>query len=1015
MYARILVLLFLTACAPHVETPTIPTRAPVAWVPEARALLGHVEDDALADFDAELERVRAIARFEIETADPDHPGFRRLLALHARDLARAADEPQLAAARARALASTEVLVAALPLAGSLAFEAILDLAPSALVSHPDPVLRFLQSSARRWGSRCRAPAGFYLDPLTETLSCPFAADPRVAPYFRNARGDVRVWLRLRGVVPPTDALSAAEARAMVEASYFPSQAFLGRALARGALDDAVLLATALLARDPSNIPARLTLLLRDEVARGVFPGDPDTIARILRPFGPAELAHRLEGSDVAKLVLLETLARRRLTEDYDFIRNALPTASLERLGPVLAWLDMLARPTVLALPEDTALGLGASDSPFLRAYSLEALAETRMRNGAEQDSLPLEAVLALDVPRWFPVQRDDYAAAPALVERMLERLDGPMRARARRLVECLAAGGTSIDACERVPRRVESLEEIDLDTRTLDALESTRFWDAEALNEMLERVEGTGASARPAYVRLRVRALLYRGELDEAERRLATDGRVLSHADQLWLAATLLDLRAGARPETERPQLVPLRGLIATAFARGCPPDAGTPIETAREDEVLTRTLSTALRAAPTPSAERLAMLDALIPRFRGRARQVLAHYVALGALMRGDRAPFDRTLRDGDLDERSSFVLWLNAIATDPSNPARALPAASRGVEGFDHGDTEARTDTDEAGASPRVPEGEPDALPDSLLRLYLAYAETWDARAADRFLAARTADANARRVQCEVAIRMFERAGPSHAVFGVPLERRAAKLLDQVERLCVVDVSAGEVRDDAIALLERFSLEPPARLHARAPRGAPSSDDDATLSRMPAVEAALGTSPPNYVLLRLAGLSRPLTLALEHREADARRATAGNPSEQARLTALLDDLRARRIDEQAAMLAITVSALPEDHEQYLRPLAMLDGLLQRFPRSKTLAWAAAATRSSYVLSEGFFSRRGDLLIGLAGEDPHLLRALARALDDGRPTLAARALARAQEIDPGGGREQTPENCDPP
>ncbi len=297
MSLRILVaVLFVGGCSGRQPLPTTPPPH-VAWVPEVRALLGHVEDDALADFDAELARVRAIARFELETEDPDHEGVLRLLRLHRFDVDDAVGrgEEAVRVARARAMASGDLLVGALMLAGRDAFETILWVAPELLVARPEPFDRFLRSAfPLAPDALCAVTTrGFFIDRMTYMLECEGLVDARLAGVWGALDPTLRALLRARGRIAPGDALTGPEAALLVDASFWGAQASLHLALQRGDAASAAHLARVLVVRDPDNVPARLVLALGREIATGVIAGDAGTVQWLVHLFGPAYLAHRL--------------------------------------------------------------------------------------------------------------------------------------------------------------------------------------------------------------------------------------------------------------------------------------------------------------------------------------------------------------------------------------------------------------------------------------------------------------------------------------------------------------------------------------------------------------------------------------------------------------------------------------------------------------------------------------------------------------------------------------------------
>ena len=1013
MSLRILVaVLFVGGCSGRQPLPTTPPPH-VAWVPEVRALLGHVEDDALADFDAELARVRAIARFELETEDPDHEGVLRLLRLHRFDVDDAVGrgEEAVRVARARAVASGDALVGSLMLAGRDAFETILWVAPELLVARPEPFDRFLRSAfPLAPDALCAVTTrGFFIDRMTYMLECEGLVDARLAGVWGALDPTLRALLRARGRIAPGDALTGPEAALLVDASFWGAQASLHLALQRGDAASAAHLARVLVVRDPDNVPARLVLALEREIATGVIAGDAGTVQWLVHLFGPAYLAHRFPESNVTKLVLLERFARQGLRQDYARVRAELPDSSLALLGPLAGVLDTVVRRRSGEPPRELD-ALRSSSSPTLRAYGLAPGPDdhdTFDPTFGEEVWSPddVEAMLAFELPPsllwWLRLSSLPFA----LRERIIDGADSPLVAsRARRVIGCRGANMMDVNRCASVSvGRIDALAAIDLDWAMLRALEATPYWNARALEALFARLDGGPVSSRGAYVLHRIKALISSGDFDEARRRLDTDGRVLTRSRLLLLDAMLLDAASGNQGPPNDFFIPRIETMLAAAIVEGCPLHQGgeyqaaePPLEEERVVEAMRRTMAV-FEDEQLP----IQLLRPFVSRFGGRSKQTILLVLAFDSLMRRDREAFetDIALAGPAADSQVAHLMMEVASSVFPSF---AAPEANAWIAAWFRRGAIGSADIAEADpVEATLPTSEgaaPDAsrLSRSLAEAYAALGSRHEAAVVERFLRTRADDDNARRVQCRVALDSLGRTPwlPGFLRVELPRERRAQ--LDRAVGLCRHEPATTRFGMQVRGTLARWLPGDGGVLPAAEYRR------DTDESRSLFTEIALTQTPVNYGLARLTELSPSLTLVLEGRLVDAREAATGSARDLLRARLLREDLETRRIDVRVALALLWLQAGSEGAAR-LPYNEIVEHLFSLSPRSKFLA-LTVATRSARGRDTPFAvrARHANACITAAGDDVELLIHMADAFRRAElTTQAERVIARVRTLEP--------------
>jgi hypothetical protein len=252
--------------------------------------------------------------------------------------------------------------------------------------------------------------------------------------------------------------------------------------------------------------------------------------------------------------------------------------------------------------------------------------------------------------------------------------------------------------------------------------------------------------------------------------------------------------------------------------------------------------------------------------------------------------------------------------------------------------------------------------------------------------------------------------------AVFGLPLPREVRRTLDTLVALCIPR-GATSAPVEALRIVRDFDPEPNEvvrSLLADLPRESAFDFDVDDSLRLRLVALAMGSEPPAYTLLRVAGMHPALSLVLESRTTEAARTAARAPHGVHPVDALREDLAARRITPRAALAALTTVLPPESRGHYGQP-DTLSVLLAGHPRARSLAWIATSLTAEHGV---FFATEGDRLVRLAHDDAPLLRALARRFDASfLHALSESARARARVLEPNY-REPAPqadENCDPP
>lgn len=668
-------LALLVACGGSHVTPTAPTVDAVPWVPEARARLGHVRDDALADFDAELARVRAIAQFEADGDDPDRPAVEHLIRMHLFDLARAqdADAAAIARAKSRARASADLLVDALDThAGDGAFHAILFVVPELLVERPAPFVRYLRTSHTAVGS-IGPPAyvGLFVDPITNALSV--RADDRLDAHWSSLTAELRTWLRASGRAPVRDRLARDEASMLVDASYFDARAHMYHALHEGDVDDARALASVLVARDAEDVAARVVLLTADDVASGTLDGTPETLAHLATKVGTATLVTRFPRAVGPKLALLEALDTCGLREDYARIAADLSEDAMARLGPLRA---------LHADGDDARVAhrdaLARSTSPFLRAYALTLDGDPRHRCSDDATRYALHGDEAIVVALGAPLPLVDGAwtwndaeLTPALRDALVARF-GALWVEARRRPQTACRGRyDTVRPCARPPDLDAPFDPSTLDDPTIAALWSTPFWDGALLARRLDALEGTPATMRVAYVDFRTNVLV-RSRDARADARLATDGRILAWRTLLTLQAMRRSPGADATGDFNRLLPDPVL-LLESSFRQGHLPGRSHGALDAPHTATELHELAWATRDREGNTRLEPVALEGAIPRFDGSARRALALFVALAALERGERARVDSARAHLPEDSFVSAALALRAadVFMDAPTPA--------------------------------------------------------------------------------------------------------------------------------------------------------------------------------------------------------------------------------------------------------------------------------------------------------------------------------------------------------
>jgi hypothetical protein len=633
-----------------------------------------------------------------------------------------------------------------------------------------------------------------------------------------------------------------------------------------------------------------------------------------------------------------------------------------------------------------------------------------------------EALLDLDPPPFFHFWSSSLDLSPELRARTLPRISVPqLRERYERMLDCTALGVDPYDGCRERTLPLARLTPISLDETSLGALERTPYFEGPELIAALDQMEGTPVSARVGYVRLRLRALVFAGRVEEAQRRLATDGRVLSRVERLYFEAALLDAQQGERPELEPGDLPSPLDEIDQAFSAGCPAQAYAPAASSSDGRHVWSTIARVLSLGHrTRSGIDTARLQALLPRFTGHARQTLSLYIALGALVHRDRALFDRELAASEASERTLVgralsILARSAFSTE-SAPAveedwipDALAFSASTDEDYDDALDE---DEDEAAGAE---EADVDALPEPAATAYLRIAEDPEAAKVAAFLRLRPSDENTRRVQCDVAIEAFLALGPSPAFFGVPRTRPIQAALDTLTKKCVLDAPEGDHPVRALRVLELYADTLPERARASARRQTGEHEEEPDQLAQ-GVARALRSRVTDFMSLRLLGVSRTASLALEDRVTDARRALSDVPGERASLEWLLEDLTEERLPKSAAMTVIAWIMLDDPmRAREVQATQMLGALVDQFPRSKFLVWAVTMVSRRVGAAPGLLlTTRAEQLLRVAHDDVLLLRFLETAFGARVSPFAARVRNRVLALDPHAFDRAEADDCAP-